>query len=74
MEVHFTPELLAKVNFAAAQQGRDPDELVQEMVALYFDEEARFIEAVNRGEMALQRGEYLTHDEVGKRLQRFLRH
>jgi predicted transcriptional regulator len=38
----------------------------------YFEEEARFIEAVKRGEDALQRGEYLTHEQVGQRLQRFL--
>ena len=68
MEVHLTPELEAKLTQSAAQQGRNPDELVQEVVSRYFDEESRFIEAVNRGEEALQRGEYLTHE-----LERFLR-
>ena len=57
---------------AAARQGRNPDELVQELIVRYFDEEARFLEAVKRGEAALQRGEYLTHEQVGDRLQRFL--
>jgi len=71
MQVHFTPELEAKFTQSAAQQGRNP-ELVQEVVARHFDEESRFIEAVNRGEEALQRGEYLTHEEVGRRLERFL--
>jgi hypothetical protein len=28
---------------------------------------------VNRGEEALGRGEYLTHEQVGQRLERFLR-
>jgi predicted transcriptional regulator len=73
MQVHFTPELEAKLAQSAAQQGRNPDELVQEVVARYFDEESRLIEAVTRGEEALQRGEYLTHEQVGKRLERFLR-
>ncbi|MGD0437604.1 MAG: hypothetical protein ABSB86_14175 [Bryobacteraceae bacterium] len=73
MQVHFTPELEAKLAQTAAQQGRNPDELVQEVVARYFDEESRFMEAVNRGEGALRRGEYLTHEQVGKRLDRFLR-
>jgi len=36
------------------------------------DEEARFIEAVTRREAAFERGEYLTHEHVGDRLQRFL--
>ncbi len=73
MEVHFTPELEEKLAQSAAQQGRKPDELVQEVLARYFDEQTRFAEAVRRGEDALQRGEYLTHDQVGDRLQRFLR-
>lgn len=73
MEVHFPPELEAKLAHSAAQQGRDPDELVQDVVSRYFEEETRFVEAVQRGEEALQRGEYLTHEQVGQRLQRFLR-
>jgi predicted transcriptional regulator len=73
MEVHFTAELEAKLVQSASQQGRNPDELVQEIVERYFDEESRFIQAVNRGEEALRRGDYLTHEQVGERLERFLR-
>ncbi len=73
MQVHFTPELEAKLAQSAAQQGRNPDDLVQEVMARYFDEQSRFIEAVTRGEEALQRGEYLTHEQVGQRIERFLR-
>jgi hypothetical protein len=36
------------------------------------EDEARFVEAVKRGEEALQRGESLSHEQVGQRLQRFL--
>jgi predicted transcriptional regulator len=73
MEVHFPPELEAKLAHSAAGQGRKPDEFVQDVVARYFEEEARYVEAVTRGEEALRRGEYLTHDQVAQRLQRFLR-
>jgi predicted transcriptional regulator len=72
MEVHFPPEVEAKLTHSAAQQGRNPDQLVQDVVSRYFEEETRFIEAVKRGEEALRRGEYLTHEQVGERLQRFL--
>jgi hypothetical protein len=65
-------KLEAKLPQSAAPQVRNPDELVQEVVARHFDEEGRFIETVTRGE-ALQRGEHLTHEQVGQRLQRFLR-
>ena len=46
---------------------------MQEVLAQYFEEEARFIKAVKRGEDALDRGEYLAHEQVGQRLERFLR-
>ncbi len=46
--------------------------LVQDVLTHYFEEEACFVEAVQRGEDALQRGDYLTHEQVGQRLQRFL--
>ena len=72
MEVHFPPELEARLTHSAAQQGRNPDELVREVVSRYFDEEARFVEAVKLGEDALQRGDHLTHEQVGQRLERFL--
>jgi predicted transcriptional regulator len=73
MEVHFSPELEATLTHSAAQQGRNPDELVQDAVTSYFEEEARFVEVVKRGEEALRRGECLTHEQVGQRLERFLR-
>jgi predicted transcriptional regulator len=73
MEVLFTPEIEARLARSAAEQGRNPDELVQQVVARYFDEESRFVDAVNRGEKALETGKYLTHEQVGERLERFLR-
>jgi predicted transcriptional regulator len=72
MEVHFPPELEAKLAHSAAKQGRNPDELVRDVVTRYFEEEARFVEAVTRGEEALKCGEYFTHEQVGQRLGRFL--
>lgn len=44
----------------------------KDVVARYFEEEDRFIDAVQRGEAALERGEFLTHEQVGERLRRFL--
>jgi predicted transcriptional regulator len=72
MEVHVTGELETKLTHSAAEQGRNPDELVQDVLTRYFEEEARFVEAVKRGEDAFERGEYLTHEQVGQRLQRYL--
>jgi predicted transcriptional regulator len=68
----FHAEQEARLAQSAAEQGRDPDELVRQVVARYCDEESRFSDAVRRGEEALERGEYLTHEQVGQRLVRFL--
>ena len=72
MEVHFNSNLEARLTQRATQQGRKPDEFVQDVVARYLDEEDRFVAAVKRGEDALEHGEYLTHEQVGERLRRFL--
>jgi predicted transcriptional regulator len=68
MDIHITqPDIEAKLTQSAAQRGRHPDEFVQDVLAQYFDEEARFVAAVKRGDASLRRGEYLTHAEVGER-------
>ena len=72
MEVHFEPGLQARLTQRATQEGRKLDETVPDVVARYFEEEDRYIEAVKRGEAALERGEFLTHEEVGDRLRRFI--
>lgn len=72
MEVHFNPDLQARLAHRANQQGLKPDEVVQDVVTRYFEEEDRFVEAVKRGEAALERGEFLTQEQVGERLRRFL--
>jgi predicted transcriptional regulator len=72
MEVQFKADLQARLAQRAAQKGVAPNEVVQDVVSRYFEEEDRFAEAVRRGEAALERGEFLTHEEVGERLRRFL--
>jgi predicted transcriptional regulator len=70
MEVHLTPEQ-QQLSEIATHKGSDADTLAQEGIARYLVEEARFIEAVRLGEAALERGDYLTHEQVGERLERF---
>jgi predicted transcriptional regulator len=73
MEVQFTPDVQARLAQRATQEGMNIDEVVRDVVARYFKEEDRFVEAVKRGEAALERGECLTHQQVGDRLRRFLK-
>ena len=72
MEVHFHPELEAKLEDSAAKLGRKPDEFVQDVMSQYMNEEPHFVAAVEHGETALQRGEFVSHEEVAQRLSRFL--
>ena len=72
MEVHFNSDLEARLSQRATQEGRNLDETVQDVVARYFEEEDRFIEAVKRGEAALDVGEFLSHEQLGERLKHLL--
>ncbi len=71
MEVPLTPDELSRLTHIAATQGRPTEKLAQEVLSHYIDEEeSRFVEAVKRGEAELDRGEYLTHEQVGERIER----
>ena len=73
MEVHLSSDQLTKLANLARDKGRAADVLAQEAISRYLEEEARFVEAVKLGEAQLDRGEYLTHEEVGARVQRLLK-
>jgi hypothetical protein len=47
MEVHFTPEQEARLAQTAALQGRNPAELVQDVVEGFFDDLAKTREMLN---------------------------
>ena len=47
MEVHFTPEIQAKLERWASDTGRAADELLQDALAGYFDELASTRETLN---------------------------
>ena len=68
MEVHLSAETEAQLAQVAAAQGRDATALAQEVLGDYIKAEAKFIEAVKIGEAQLTAGKFLTHEEVGKRL------
>ena len=73
MEVHFTPELEAKLNRIAAENQRDADEYVQELVEQYLDHDGWFRQEVKKGLDQLDRGEFLSHGEVVARIERMFR-
>jgi predicted transcriptional regulator len=70
MQVHLTPEQEARLSELAARDGRSPDQLVQEALERFFAADTDFVEAVMKGLASLDRGDGLTHEEVGKRIER----
>jgi predicted transcriptional regulator len=73
MEVHLPPEKEAQLSRLASNMGWSADTLAQQVLGDYLADEVRFIAAVRVGEAALERGEYVTHEEVGARVERLAR-
>ena len=66
MELHVTAELGAKLAHSAARQGRNPDELAQEVLSRHFEQESLAVEAVKRGEEVTGGMEYLTREQASQ--------
>jgi predicted transcriptional regulator len=64
MEVHFNPDLKAKLSRMAAQQGRDAETLVLEAVERLVDFDEWFLREVDKGLAAADQGEFVEHDAV----------
>lgn len=70
MEVHFTPEQQAQLAQMATKAGINPERLVTDVVFRYLDEKARFLESVEKGIRAAERGEFIEEGEMDARLER----
>ena len=66
MEVPFDPDLQAKISRMAAQQGRKAEALVREAVERLVDYDGWFLQEVDKGLAAADRGEFVEHDAVRK--------
>jgi predicted transcriptional regulator len=70
MEVQLTPEQEQQLAELATHKGQAADALAKAVLGQYLEDEARFTAAVELGETALERGDYLTHEQVGARLEK----
>ncbi len=70
MKVNLTPELQAKLDRLAAQQGRDSESLVHEAVERLVGYDEWFIRQVEKGLAQIDRGEVLEHEEVAARMEK----
>jgi predicted transcriptional regulator len=72
MEIRLTAEQETRLAELAARQGREANDLAREALTRYLEDDSRFVEAVVRGLASLDRGEFVTHAEVGRRIERLL--
>jgi predicted transcriptional regulator len=73
MEVHFTPDTEAQLKQLAALKGKDVAQVVAETVSSVLERRARFIEGVELGIAAAERGDLVEHDEVVSRIDQLFR-
>ena len=73
MEVNLSPELQAKLERVAEQQGRNTESLIREAVERLLGYDEWFVREVEKGLAQIERGEVLDHKEVGIRLGKLLK-
>ena len=73
MEVTLSPEQETQLLRIAKRTGRNADALAQEAISHLLEHEERFIQAVEKGLASLDRGESISHDEVGRRIEGLFR-
>jgi predicted transcriptional regulator len=73
MQVNLPPELQAKLDRIAAQQGREPESLVNEAVERLVGYDDWFIREVEKGLAQVERGEVLEHEQVVVKVENLIR-
>ena len=68
--MHFTPDQEAQLRQFAASEGKDAARVVEETVVRILERRAQFLEGVERGMAAANRGDVIDHNEVVKRIDR----
>ncbi len=73
MEVHFSPDVEARLQQVASATGKNAEQLVKDTVGRMLDDQARFIAGVQKGIAQAARGEFVEHKEVLDRIERLFR-
>ena len=73
MEVNLSPELHAKLAHIAAENNSGAEDNVRQFVEHYLDHDAWFGQKVKTGLGQLDQREFLTHKEIGARIDQIFR-
>jgi predicted transcriptional regulator len=66
MKIPFSPEIQAKLDRAASEQGRNTEPLIEEAVEHLLNHDEWFTRQVEEGLSAADRSEFVEHGEIGK--------
>lgn len=72
MNVSLDPVMQAKFLRLAAERGRDAAVLAREAIEHFVNYDEWFVNEVEKGLAQIDRGEVLTHEQVGSRLEKLL--
>jgi predicted transcriptional regulator len=70
MEVQLSAEQEAQLAEIATRAGTNPEQLAQDVLVRYLDDEARFFAAVEKGIAAANQGEFIEEEEMDARIER----
>ena len=73
MEITLTAEQQTQLAQIANEAGTAPERLVTTVVGRFLDEKRRFLEAVDRGLAAAERGEFIEEEEMDARVEAMFR-
>jgi predicted transcriptional regulator len=73
MEIQLTEQEQAQLQDVAQRTGRNAEDVVREAINSFLQYEIAFVEAVEKGLASLDRGEYVTHEEVTSRIDKLFR-
>ncbi len=68
MEIAFSPEAIILLQQAAARYGKTPEQYVEDTMTSVLSRRAEFLDGVERGIAAADRGHVIEHDEAMRRL------
>jgi predicted transcriptional regulator len=68
VQVHFSPDVETRLRQVASANGKDAEQLVKDTVARMLENQARFVAGVQRGIEQADRGEFVEHQDVLKRI------
>jgi predicted transcriptional regulator len=68
MEIRLSPDVQAKLARIATERGRDAEALALEAIERFVDCDEWFVCEVDKGIAAADRGEFVEHEEVRRRI------